>query len=55
MKPHVTTAIEQELARQHGRGALNGDFKVLSKAVHVDELFTDGNSILEWGYVRGMP
>lgn len=37
-------------ATDHGKGALNGDFKIISKTVTANELFCDGNSMLEWGY-----
>jgi len=37
-------------AREHGMAALNGKFKIISKTARAGELFTDGNSILEWGY-----
>ena len=40
----------KEYARDHGEGALNGDYKIASKRVKAKEVFTDGNSIHEWGY-----
>ena len=43
--------IYRPYAVDHGRGALNGRYKVLSKTVVASQLFTDGNSIYEWGYV----
>jgi len=43
--------IYRPYAVDHGKGALNGQYKILSKTVKASELFTDGNSIYEWGYV----
>lgn len=40
----------KEYAQDHGEGALNGDYKIASKRVKAKEVFTDGNSIHEWGY-----
>ena len=38
-----------DYAKQHGRSNLK-KYKILTKTVYVDELYTDGNDILEWGY-----
>ena len=37
-------------AKDHGKGALRGKFKVLSKTVRASELFTTGDSVHEYGY-----
>jgi hypothetical protein len=37
-------------AAQHGRSALNGSYRIISKTVKAGQLFTAGDSILEWGY-----
>jgi hypothetical protein len=37
-------------AKEHGQGNLDNKFKVLTKTVRASELFTDGNSIHEFGY-----
>lgn len=37
-------------AKEHGESQLDGKFKIIKKAVHARDLFTDGNSWLEWGY-----
>ncbi len=42
--------ISRSYAALHGRSSLAGDHKIISKTVKAGELFTDGNSILEWGY-----
>ena len=44
----VTTA--RQYAVDHGKRSLNNRYKILTKTVRADELFTDGNSIHEWGY-----
>lgn len=41
----------RDYAVEHGRSNLGvGKWKMLSKVVRARELFTDGNSIHEWGY-----
>lgn len=42
--------LSKQYAKEHGEGALNGQFKILSKKVPARKLFTDGNSIQEFGY-----
>ncbi len=37
-------------AVQHGEGPLGGDYKILEKTVPAGDLYTDGNSIFEFGY-----
>jgi hypothetical protein len=44
----VTTS--KEYAKEHGEAALKGDYHIASKRVPAKHLFTDGNSIHEWGY-----
>lgn len=44
----VTTV--RRYAVDHGRGALSGDYKIQSKVVRANEIFTNGDSWLEWGY-----
>ena len=40
----------RDYAKSHGEGALNGKYKIISKTVPAKHLYTDGNSIHEWGY-----
>jgi DNA polymerase III epsilon subunit-like protein len=40
----------RDYAVSHGRSHLNGKYKIVSKTVPAKHLFTDGNSIEEWGY-----
>lgn len=44
----VTTV--KSYAVEHGKAHLNNDYKVLKKKVKAKDLFTDGNSIYEWGW-----
>lgn len=37
-------------AVDHGESALNGDYRILSKSVPASHLFTEGNSLSEFGY-----
>ena len=45
--------INRQYAVLHGAASLDGNYKILSKTVRAKELFTDGNSIHEWGYDPG--
>lgn len=42
--------INPMYAKVHGQSNLNNKFRVLSKTVSAKQLYTDGNSIHEWGY-----
>lgn len=42
--------INLEYAKEHGVSNLNNQYKVLSKTVKASELYTEANSIYEWGY-----
>jgi hypothetical protein len=44
----VTTS--RMYAKEHGESNLNNNFKIVSKTVKASQLYTDGNSIFEWGY-----
>lgn len=44
----VTTT--RQYAKDHGESNLNGDYKILKKEVHARDIFTDANSIHEFGY-----
>jgi hypothetical protein len=43
-------AIDRQYAKEHGESALNGKYKILSKKVPARQLFTNGDSIREWGW-----
>jgi hypothetical protein len=42
--------INKEYAKDHGEHSLDGKYNLLTKDVTAKELYTDGNSIHEWGY-----
>ena len=44
----VTTV--EAYAKVHGEGPLQGNYQIVSKTVRAEEIFTEGNSIYEWGY-----
>jgi hypothetical protein len=46
--------INPAYAKEHGQNHV-GKYRVLSKTVSAKQLFTDGNSIHEWGYNVGTP
>lgn len=55
-KPKLTinngdwVSIVKNYAKEHGKDNLKNNYKIISKTVLAKELFTDGNSLLEWGY-----
>jgi DNA polymerase III epsilon subunit-like protein len=40
----------RQYAVSHGEGALRGDYEIVRKRVKAKNVYTDGNSWLEWGY-----
>lgn len=50
INPGDWVTIYRPYAKEHGEGALNGEYKILTKTVTAKELFTDGNSLYEWGW-----
>jgi antirestriction protein ArdC/uncharacterized protein YjbI with pentapeptide repeats/predicted ABC-type ATPase len=40
----------REYAQYHGESNLDGDYKIVSKKVKAGDIFTEGNSWMEWGY-----
>lgn len=42
--------INKNYAIEHGRSNLNGRYKILSKTVVAKDIYTNGDSIHEWGY-----
>lgn len=42
--------ICREYAILHGRSSLRGSHRILTMTVRAKELYTEGNSIHEWGY-----
>jgi hypothetical protein len=43
-------ALTRAYAKEHGESNLGGQYSILSKSVYARDLFTDGNSVQEWGY-----
>ena len=43
-------AITQEYARDHGESVLRGEYKIITKKVKARDIYTNGDSIQEWGY-----
>jgi hypothetical protein len=43
-------AITQEYAKDHGESVLRGDYKIITKKVKARDIYTNGDSIQEWGY-----
>lgn len=50
INPGDWVTINKRYAIQHGKSNLDGEYTVLSKTVPAKHLYTDGNSIHEWGY-----
>jgi hypothetical protein len=50
INPGDWVTICRPYAVQHGRSWLYGTYKIVSMTVRARDLFTDGNSIHEWGY-----
>jgi len=50
INPGDWITINPAYAKEHGQHALKGQYRVISKTVTAKNLFTDGNSIHEWGY-----
>ncbi len=42
--------LSRAYAKEHGDAHLGGQYRILSKSVRADEVFTNGDSIHEWGY-----
>jgi hypothetical protein len=45
-------SINKQYVKEHGESHLDDGFEIISKDVSIDELFTDGNSIHEFGYSK---
>jgi hypothetical protein len=42
--------INKNYAKQHGESTLEGDYKIIEHKVRARDIFTNGDSIHEWGY-----
>ena len=50
INPGDWVTISKEYAKEHGEGALNGQYAITMKKVPAKELFTQGDSFHEWGW-----
>ena len=50
INPGDWVTINRQYAKAHGESNLRGNYRIISKKVWARDLFTDGNSIHEWGY-----
>lgn len=50
IQPGDWVTIERRYAVEHGQAHLKGEYKILSKTVPAKEIYTDGNSLYEWGW-----
>ncbi len=50
INPGDWVSINRQYAKVHGESALRGNYKIISKKVKASEVFTNGDSIHEWGY-----
>lgn len=48
-------SITRGYAQTHGESHLHGDFKILEMDVPAKHLYTDANSLQEWGFDNGLP
>lgn len=50
INPGDWVTIVRGYAVEHGQGNINGQYRIIQKTVPARCLYTDGNSISEWGY-----
>lgn len=50
IRPGDWVTLSKQYAREHGEARLKGDYKIASKQVPASHLYTNGDSINEWGY-----
>jgi hypothetical protein len=50
IEPGNWVSPNKNYAKMHGLGSLNGKYKIIEKTVPTKHLYTDGNSLSEWGY-----
>jgi hypothetical protein len=50
IRPGDWVTTSRAYAREHGEAALNGDYVISSMRVPAGSLWSEGNSIHEWGY-----
>jgi hypothetical protein len=50
IKPGDWVTISKEYARDHGENVLNGKYKIAARKVKAKDIYTNGDSIHEWGW-----
>ena len=50
INPGDWVTLSKRYAHEHGRANLRGKYKIISKKVFARDVYTDGNSLEEWGY-----
>lgn len=50
INPGDWVTIVRGYAEDHGESRFDGDYKIISKMVKASDIFTNGDSIQEWGY-----
>jgi hypothetical protein len=50
INPHDWVTINKQYAINHGKHELNNQYKILTKTVKAKDIYTNGDSIHEWGY-----
>jgi hypothetical protein len=55
IQPGDWITLSKEYAKAHGESALNNDYKIVSKMVPARQVWTNADSIHEWGYHPDTP
>jgi hypothetical protein len=50
INPGDWVTLTKDYAEDHGQGPLKGDYKIIKKKVKASDIFTNADSIHEWGY-----
>jgi hypothetical protein len=50
INPGDWVTLTRSYAKEHGQANLNDNFKIVSKMVLASDIYTEGNSLEEWGY-----
>jgi hypothetical protein len=50
INPGDWVTINRAYAKDHGESSLRGGYKIISKKVRAKDIFTNGDSIHEWGF-----
>jgi hypothetical protein len=50
INPGDWVTINRGYAKEHGESSLRGQYRIISKKVYARDIFTEGNSIHEYGY-----